>query len=376
MQNRPDHATACLLLQDGTLFWGRGIGHIGETSGELCFNTSMTGYQEILTDPSYTQQIITFTFPHIGNTGINNDDMESRQITASGMIVRNDLTSPSNWRSTQSLDQWLKDNQKTAICGIDTRRLTQHLRDHGAQNGIIRYFGENAIDLDHLKQTLSDAPSMKGRDLAKTVSTAKIHHWCESGEFNVVVIDYGVKHNILRMLEAVGARVTLVPCTASAQDVLNLNPDGIFLSNGPGDPAATAVYAVPVILDLIKTDIPLFGICLGHQLLATALGGETKKLEYGHRGANHPVKNLETGQVEITSQNHGFVVVQGSLPDDVSETHVSLFDGSNEGLRHKIKPVFSVQHHPEASPGPQDASYVFEQFYNLIRQYSRKQDAA
>ncbi len=376
MPQPPDHATACLVLQDGTVFWGRGIGSTGTTVGELCFNTSMTGYQEILTDPSYTGQIITFTFPHVGNTGINTEDIESRSFAAAGMIIRNDITSPSNWRATQSLQSWLIENNKMAICDIDTRRLTQILRDKGAQNGVIHHFANGRPDIDTLQDILSGAPNMKGCDLAKSVTTPKPYEWSKSGEHHVVVIDYGVKHNILRMLENMGGRLTVVPCTTSAQDILKMSPDGVFLSNGPGDPAATAEYALPIIQNLTKSGMPVFGICLGHQLLARSFGAETIKLEYGHRGANHPVKNLETGHVEITSQNHGFVVISESLPDDVVETHVSLFDGSNEGLRHKTLPVFSVQHHPEASPGPQDAHYVFDEFFKTMRDIKRQPDAA
>lgn len=376
MTQPPDHATACLLLQDGTLFWGRGIGRVGETIGELCFNTSMTGYQEILTDPSYTGQLITFTFPHIGNTGINNEDYESRNIAANGLIIRNDITSPSNWRATNSLQKWLSGNDKTAICGIDTRRLTQHIRDHGAQNAIICHFENAAPNLNHLKTKLDAAPSMSGRDIARSVTTQKPYVWSEHGDHHIVVIDYGVKHNILRMLADYNARLTIVPCNTTAEEILALNPHGVFLSNGPGDPAATGEYALPIINKIIETGLPVFGICLGHQLIARSFGAETVKLEYGHRGANHPVKNLETGQVEITSQNHGFVVVSNSLPNDVIETHVSLFDRSNEGLRHKTLPVFSVQHHPEAAPGPQDAFYLFEEFFEYIKMQKQKQDAA
>lgn len=385
---QPAHATACLLLEDGTVFWGRGIGLEQNLSGELCFNTSMTGYQEILTDPSYTGQIITFTFPHIGNTGINHEDVESDAMAANGLILRNDITSPASYRASDSLQNWLVEQKKTGICGIDTRHLTQHLRDKGAQNAVISYRKDRVFDLEGLKRLLIQAPSMNGQDIAAKVTCKAPYEWMEGGfSFNknktspdltqhVVVVDYGVKRNILRILVDQGCRLTVVPCTTSAEAILAYNPDGIFLSNGPGDPAATARYAAPEIQKLVQSGIPLFGICLGHQLLALSLGGQTRKLDFGHRGANHPVKNLETGLVEITSQNHGFVVITESLPETVTPTHISLFDGTNEGLRMKDKPVFSVQHHPEASPGPEDSHYLFAEFIAQLKQKQPTQKAA
>jgi len=381
---QPEHATACLILEDGTIFWGRGIGLEQNLTGELCFNTSMTGYQEILTDPSYTGQIITFTFPHIGNTGVNPDDIESDSMAAKGLILRNDITTPSSYRATDSLPNWLVAQKRTAISGIDTRYLTQHLRDQGAQNAIISYRTDKQFDLESLKAELKQAPSMQGQDIAKKVTCAAPYEWTKGGYFDnenqpavelnrhVIVIDYGVKRNILRMLVDQGCRLTVVPCTTTAEEILEYNPDGVFLSNGPGDPAATANYAISEIQKLIQSGLPVFGICLGHQLLALALGGQTRKLDFGHRGANHPVKNLETGLVEITSQNHGFVVLTESLPESVVTTHISLFDGTNEGLRMKDRPVFSVQHHPEASPGPEDSHYLFNEFIVSINKQIRE----
>ncbi|MGM0421810.1 MAG: glutamine-hydrolyzing carbamoyl-phosphate synthase small subunit [Pseudomonadota bacterium] len=381
---QPAHATACLILEDGTIFWGRGIGLEQNLTGELCFNTSMTGYQEILTDPSYTGQVITFTFPHIGNTGVNTDDIESDSMAAKGLILRNEITTPSSYRATDSLQNWLVAQKRTGISGIDTRHLTQHLRDKGAQNAVISYREDKNFDLESLKAELKQAPSMKGQDIAKSVTCAAPYEWTKGAYFDnenqptvelnrhVIVVDYGVKRNILRMLVDQGCRLTVVPCTTTADEILEYDPDGIFLSNGPGDPAATAAYASPEIQKLIASGLPLFGICLGHQLLALALGGQTRKLDFGHRGANHPVKNLETGLVEITSQNHGFVVINESLPETVVTTHLSLFDGTNEGLRIKDKPVFSVQHHPEASPGPEDSHYLFNEFITSINKQIKK----
>lgn len=361
------------MLADGKIFWGKGIGVEGQTGGEICFNTSMTGYQEIMTDPSYAGQIITFTFPHIGNVGTNDLDNESAKPFARGLILRTGITSPSNHRSEKHFNAWLKDNNLTGICGIDTRALTQHLRAHGAQNGIIAFPTNQKFDVGDLSAQARNWPCMAGLDMAKIVSTPETYPWDTGTGNHVVVIDYGVKRNILRCLAAQGFKLTVVPCTTSGEDILALNPDGIFLSNGPGDPAATGVYAVPVIQKLLKSGLPLFGICLGHQLLALALGGKTAKLPFGHRGANHPVKNIPTGKIEITSQNHGFHVVPASLPAEIVEvTHISLFDGTNEGLRLKGRPVFSVQYHPEASPGPQDSHYLFEQFRQHIAQNLRK----
>ena len=380
-QQVPPHATAALVLADGSVFWGKGIGIEGTTGGEVCFNTSLTGYQEIMTDPSYAGQIITFTFPHIGNVGANPDDHETDTPFAKGLILRADITSPANYRSEVHFNEWLIEHNITGICGVDTRALTRHLRDNGAQNGIIHFFGEEKCAPDALRKQAKDLPDMQGLDIARTVTCKNIYAWTEStwddatGKYpegadlsaHVVVVDYGVKYNILRCLVAKGMRLTVVPCDTSADEIMALKPDGIFLSNGPGDPAATGVYAVPIVQALLKTGLPLFGICLGHQILALALGGKTEKLPFGHRGANHPVKNLETGLVEITSQNHGFHVIPKTLPETVVPTHVSLFDGTNEGLSVTGRPVFSVQYHPEASPGPQDSHYLFERFAEFVR---------
>ncbi len=384
-QNPPD-MTAVLILADGSVFWGKGIGAPGMTGGEVCFNTSMTGYQEIMTDPSYAGQIITFTFPHVGNVGANMYDQEAEFPFAKGIILRADITSPANYRSQSHFNEWLKNHRLTGICNIDTRALTQHLRDKGSQNGIIYFPADHKIDAEDLKAKVKTLPDMNGFDIAKTVSCKSVYTWSEAGwnqqagHYNtmvrpaehVVVVDYGVKRNILRCLSAQGFRLTIVPCDTTAEKILELDPDGIFLSNGPGDPAATGVYAVPVIQKLLKTGLPIFGICLGHQMLAIALGAKTEKLPFGHRGANHPVKNLLNGQVEITSQNHGFHVIPDTLPDTAEVTHVSLFDSTNEGLSVKGRPVFSVQYHPEASPGPQDSHYLFGQFAGLIRDKARK----
>ena len=368
---------AALILADGTVFKGRGIGKTGITGGEVCFNTSMTGYQESLTDPSYCGQIITFTFPHIGNVGTNNLDMESHKPWATGLIIRHDITAPSNYRSERGFHAWLHTHQLTGICGIDTRALTHHLRNKGAQNGIIQHAdSEKEIDIAQLSELAQRVPDMNGLDIAIRVSTQKIYSFDETPAPphapHVVVIDYGVKRNILRCLATEGFRLTVVPFQTSAQDIMALKPDGVFLSNGPGDPAATGVYAAPVIRDLLSQNIPIFGICLGHQLLALALGGRTEKLPFGHRGANHPVLNVETGTVEITSQNHGFHVIADSLPKDVIITHTSLFDKSNEGFRLKDRPVFSVQYHPESSPGPHDSRYLFHKFAQTLAQQKQK----
>lgn len=373
--NRPKNATAVLVLADGTIFWGKGFGAETQKTGEICFNTSMTGYQEVLTDPSYAGQIITFTFPHIGNVGANDEDIETLNPASCGLIVREDITGPSNWRAAKSLDEWLKSYDLPGISGIDTRALTQHIRDHGAPNGVICHDPAGNFDLESLVKTAASWPGLEGMDLAKEVSCTQTYEWNQglwdlaggykpedNPRFHVVAVDYGAKRNILRCLASAGCKVTVVPATASAEDILGREPDGIFLSNGPGDPAATGEYAIPTIQKLLDKNIPVFGICLGHQLLALALGGKTRKMHLGHRGGNQPVKDLETGKVEITSQNHGFEVLEDSLPESVKVTHTSLFDGSNEGLRHLEKPVFSVQYHPEASPGPQDSSYLFERF--------------
>ena len=376
---KPHGATGVLVLDDGTVMWGHGIGAEGSAVGEVCFNTSMTGYQEILTDPSYAGQIITFTFPHIGNVGTNGEDQEARAPAARGLIVRADITSPSNWRSSQHLDGWLRDSGLVGLSGLDTRRLTRRVRDGGAPNGVICHAADGRFNLDALHAQAKAWPGLNGMDLAKEVTCREAHHWTETpwrleGGYgvqqaprcHVVAMDFGAKHNILRCLAGLGCRVTVVPADATIDQIMSHQPDGVFLSNGPGDPAATGVYAVPTIRALLDTGLPLFGICLGHQMLALALGGRTGKMTRGHRGANHPVKDLTTGRVEITSQNHGFMVLPESLPANVEVSHVSLFDGSNEGIRLRDRPVFSVQYHPEASPGPQDSHYLFQRFVDLI----------
>ena len=378
----PPGATAALVLSDGTIFWGRGFGaHTGTENpvGEVCFNTAMTGYQETLTDPSYAGQIITFTFPHIGNVGTNPEDLEATAVSARGLIVKQDVTEPSNWRSVQHLDAWLKARFITGISGIDTRAVTIRVRDGGAPTGVLAFPADGRFDLDALRARAAAWPGLEGMDLAKDVTCRQAYAWNETQWVwptgtgrqdaplrHVVAMDFGAKQNILRCLASAGFRVTVVPATATAEDVLGHKPDGVFLSNGPGDPAATGVYAVPTIRAVMEAGVPVFGICLGHQLLALALGGKTYKLDRGHRGANQPVKDLTTGKVEITSQNHGFAVDAGSLPGNVTATHVSLFDGSNEGLACSDRPAFSVQYHPEASPGPTDSHYLFGRFADLI----------
>jgi carbamoyl-phosphate synthase small subunit len=372
---RPRDATALLALGDGTLLWGRGLGAPGRAVGEVCFNTSMTGYQEILTDPSYAAQIITFTFPHIGNVGANPEDIETTTPAARGAVLRADITEPSNWRAAQHLDSWLKSYGLPAVAGIDTRRLTRRIRDGGAPSGCLVHAPDGVIDVHGTVAEAARWAGLEGMDLALEVTCRQTYEWDQTRwvlgrgygrlaepKRKVVAIDYGAKRNILRCLADLGCAVTVVPATASAEDVLRQRPDGVFLSNGPGDPQATGRYAVPEIRKLLDSGVPMFGICLGHQILSLALGGRTEKMHRGHRGANHPVKDLTTGRVEITSQNHGFVVVPESLPDGVEITHVSLFDGSNEGIRLKDRPVFSVQYHPEASPGPRDSHYLFERF--------------
>ena len=378
--NKKKIPSAVLVLEDGTVYYGSGFGAKAKKIGEVCFNTSMTGYQEIMTDPSYSKQIINFTFPHIGNVGTNTEDHETTNPYALGMIVREDPTTPSNWRHTKSLVEWMQDNDLPGICGIDTRSLTQRIRDKGAPKGAIVHDPSGNFDIDAIKKEVEEWSGLEGLDLAKDVSCTQTYKW-EEGlwtqeggystdnkvEYHVVAVDYGAKRNILRCLVGVGCRVTVVPATATAEDVLSHNPDGVFLSNGPGDPAATAEYAVPMIKGVMEKNIPIFGICLGHQLLALALGAKTEKMHLGHRGANQPVKDLKTGMVEITSQNHGFAVLEESLPKNVVASHVSLFDGSNEGLIVNDYPAFSVQYHPEASPGPQDSFYLFERFKDMIR---------
>ena len=382
----PKAPTAVLVLEDGTVFYGHGFGAETTGVGEVCFNTSMTGYQEIMTDPSYAGQLITFTFPHIGNTGANKDDCETVTPFALGMIVRNDVTGPSNWRTTAPLQSWLKDNNLPGIAGIDTRALTRHIRDNGAPKGALCYREDGQFDLDELKQMVASWPGLAGMDLATMVSTEQAHSWSgglfdlatnsftagtSTSPLKVVAVDYGCKQNILRCLSDVGCTVEVVPATTPAAEILARNPDGIFLANGPGDPAATARHAAEEITQLLDADIPIFGICIGHQLLALAFGGRTVKMERGHRGANHPVRDLATGRIEITSQNHGFRVEPDSLPDEVEVSHISLFDGSVEGLRHKQKPVFCVQYHPESSPGPHDSRYLFTRFAELMRTHKR-----
>jgi len=379
LTDTPDWANAALVLADGETFWGRGAGAAGTAVGEVCFNTSLTGYQEILTDPSYAGQIITFTFPHIGNVGTTPEDMETTTPAARGCILKQDITEPSNWRSTKHLDTWLRAMNLTAVTGIDTRRLTRRIRDGGAPSGTVTYAPDGNLDIATAQSLAADWAGLEGMDLAKEVSCQQAYSWDQSEwsiadgygkqtdpKHHVVAVDFGAKHNILRCLASVGCKVTVVPASTSAEDILKLNPDGVFLSNGPGDPAATGEYAVPMVQGIIESGKPLFGICLGHQILALALGAKTHKMEKGHRGANQPVQDLETGKVEITSQNHGFVVDTDSLPAGVVETHRSLFDGTLEGLKLEGKPVFSVQHHPEASPGPQDSHYLFERFVGLM----------
>jgi carbamoyl-phosphate synthase small subunit len=377
--------TAVLVLADGTVIEGRGLGATGSAVGEVCFNTALTGYQEILTDPSYAGQIVTFTFPHIGNVGTNDEDIEdlvpAARAGAVGAIFKAGVSDPSNYRAGGHLDQWLKRRGIVALAGIDTRALTALIREKGMPNAVIAHAADGRFDLDDLERQARAWHGLVGLDLAKEVTSGQSSNWRETpwawnegyGEqarpsMHVVAVDYGVKRNILRLLAGLGARVTVVPANTGADEILAMRPDGIFLSNGPGDPAATGAYAVPVIQRLLDTDLPIFGICLGHQMLALALGGRTEKMHQGHHGANHPVKDHTTGKVEIVSMNHGFAVDADSLPDGVEETHVSLFDGSNCGLALTGRPVFSVQHHPEASPGPQDSHYLFRRFVNLIRE--------
>ncbi|OAN69915.1 glutamine-hydrolyzing carbamoyl-phosphate synthase small subunit [Seohaeicola saemankumensis] len=374
-QTNAPRPTACLALADGTLFYGRGFGATGETQAELCFNTAMTGYQEIMTDPSYAGQVVTFTFPHVGNVGVNPDDDETADPVAAGMVVKWDPTEPSNWRAAEHLTTWLEKRGRIAIGGVDTRRLTRAIRQQGAPHVALAHNPDGVFDIEALVARARAFPGLKGLDLAKDVTCAQSYRWDEmrwawpegyarlaDPKFKVVAVDYGAKRNILRCLASVGCDVTVLPATATAEEVMAHDPDGVFLSNGPGDPAATGAYAVPMIQGVLKHDVPVFGICLGHQMLALALGAETIKMNHGHHGANHPVKDLETGKVEITSMNHGFAVDSQTLPKGVLETHVSLFDGSNCGIRMADRPVFSVQYHPEASPGPQDSFYLFERF--------------
>ncbi|MFV0513862.1 MAG: glutamine-hydrolyzing carbamoyl-phosphate synthase small subunit [Jhaorihella sp.] len=372
----PTHPTACLALADGTVFYGTGFGATGQTVAELCFNTAMTGYQEIMTDPSYAGQIVTFTFPHVGNVGVNAEDDETADPVARGMVVKWDPTAPSNWRATDDLKTWLARRGRIAIGGVDTRRLTRAIRQQGAPHVALAHDPQGRFDIAALVAAARSFAGLEGMDLAREVTCAQSYRWDEmrwawpdgysrqeAPEFKVVALDYGAKRNILRCLASVGCDITVLPATATAEEVLAHEPDGVFLSNGPGDPAATGAYAVPMIRKILdNTNLPVFGICLGHQMLALALGARTVKMNHGHHGANHPVKDLETGKVEITSMNHGFAVDGQSLPDGVAETHRSLFDGSNCGIRVSGRPVWSVQYHPEASPGPQDSYYLFQRF--------------
>lgn len=376
--------TARLVLDDGTVIAGVGLGATGSAVGEVCFNTAMTGYQEILTDPSYAGQIITFTFPHIGNIGTNDEDTETSNLAARsgvrGAVLRADITDPSNYRASAHFDQWLKARGIIAISGIDTRALTARIREKGMPNAVIAHEPTGTFDLEKLRADAKAWPGLLGLDLVPDVTSGQSYSWDETRwvwnqgygrnenpEFHVVAIDYGLKRNILRCLASAGCKVTVLPATATAEDVLARKPDGVFLSNGPGDPAATGEYAVPEIKKLVDTGLPMFGICLGHQMLGLALGAKTKKMHQGHHGANHPVKDFTTEKVEITSMNHGFTVDRETLPAGVVETHVSLFDGTNCGLQLEGRPVFSVQYHPEASPGPQDSHYLFTRFVNTMR---------
>jgi carbamoyl-phosphate synthase small subunit len=381
--------TALLVLADGTVLEGFGLGATGHAVGEVCFNTAMTGYEEILTDPSYAGQIITFTFPHIGNVGTNEEDIESLSMAATpgarGVILRTAITEPSNFRATRHLDQWLRARSIVGLAGIDTRALTSLIRQNGMPNAVIAHASDGTFDLYALKKEAREWPGLVGMDLVPMVTSGQRFTWDETewklgegygrvqnGEFHVVAIDYGIKRNILRLLAGAAGKVTVVPATTSAEDILAMKPDGVFLSNGPGDPAATGEYAVPVIRQVIDSGTPTFGICLGHQMLGLAVGGKTMKMHQGHHGANHPVKDLTTGKVEITSMNHGFAVDSKSLPADAEQTHVSLFDGSNCGIALKDRPAFSVQYHPEASPGPRDSHYLFDRFVGLMRARSQK----
>jgi len=379
-------STAILILQNGKFYKGLGLGYQGTATGEVCFNTSITGYQEIISDPSYAEQIINFTFPHVGNVGTNLEDHESDKIWTKGVIINSEITNPSNYRALKHLDEWLKKNKIVGITGIDTRNLTNFIRDKGAPKGTISFSKNNKLNIKKLLRLTQKWSGLKNLDLAQKVSTKKNYTWKgfktwkkETGfkknnkkNFHIVAIDYGVKKNILRYFSDFNCRVTVVSCKTSAKDIIKLKPNGVFLSNGPGDPAATGKYAIPIIKELIKKNLPIFGICLGHQILALALDAKTKKMSLGHRGANHPVKNLINGSVEITSQNHGFEVVKSSLKKNVQITHQSLFDNSIEGIKLKNKPVYSVQYHPESNPGPQDSVYLFEEFITSMKKYAKK----
>jgi carbamoyl-phosphate synthase small subunit len=380
--------TALLVLADGTVLEGVGFGAAGQAVGEVCFNTAMTGYEEILTDPSYAGQIITFTFPHIGNVGTNEEDIETVNMAATpgarGVVLHTAITQPSSYRATRHLDQWLKARGVIGLSGLDTRALTGLIRQKGMPNAVIAHAPDGVFDLEALKKQAREWPGLVGMDLVPMVTSGQRFTWDETPwkwgagygrqenpEFHVVAIDYGIKRNILRLLAGAGCRVTVVPAQTAAADIIALKPDGVFLSNGPGDPAATGTYAVPVIRGIIDSGLPTFGICLGHQMLGLAVGGKTMKMHQGHHGANHPVKDLTTGKVEITSMNHGFAVDRATLPADAVETHVSLFDGSNCGIALKGRPVFSVQYHPEASPGPRDSHYLFSRFTDMMREHRK-----
>jgi carbamoyl-phosphate synthase small subunit len=379
---------AVIVLSDGTYFFGKGVGSKGETIGEICFNTGITGYQETLTDPSYAGQIITFTFPHIGNIGCNSEDMEAKEVFCRGLVIRDAITQDSNFRSEQHLNTWLVEQNLIGISEVDTRALTRNIRHKGARNAIIAHVEEGStLDVQELVNKIKDLPTLEGTELAATVTTKETYEWDEhsfdlengykkaqTAQYHVVTIDYGIKHNILRCLVDAGLKVTVVPSTASFDEIMKHQPDGIFLSNGPGDPFATGQYAAPVIQQLLEVNIPIFGICLGNQLLAIASGLKTEKMHQGHRGANHPVKSLKNNTVEITSQNHGFCISDTNIPENVEVTHLSLFDHTIEGIRRKDKHAYSVQYHPESSPGPHDSRYLFKEFIKLIE--LAKQQAA
>ena len=383
---KPQFSSAILVLENKSIFKGIGLGYQGDATGEICFNTSLTGYQEIISDPSYAGQIINFTFPHIGNVGTNNEDLESDKIWTRGVIFNSDITSPSNYRSLKNLDEWLKKNKIVGITGLDTRGLTNFIRDKGAPKGTISNSKNGNFNIKKLINTSIKWPGLNGLDLAKEVTTKKTYTWkglktWEKGKgfkknkkksLRIIAIDYGIKKNILRYFSNYDCEVKVVPCKQSAEEILKLKPNGIFLSNGPGDPAATGKYAIQTVQKLINNNLPVFGICLGHQILALALNGKTKKMKLGHRGANHPVKNLNNKKVEITSQNHGFEVVKESLSKNIRITHKSLFDNSIEGIKLKNKPVFSVQYHPESNPGPQDSHYLFNDFIKDVKKYAKK----
>ena len=376
--------TGVLVMAGGKILFGKGFGAFGYATGEICFNTAMTGYQEILTDPSYNGQIITFTFPHIGNVGTNDEDNEAKVPFARGLIVAAQPTMPSSWRAQIGLNAWLIKHNIIGISGIDTRFLTQYIRDNGAFNVSIAHRSDGSFDQGSMIASTNSFPSLEGMDLAGRVSSKRVYEWqqslwrpgkgygeCIDPSHHVVVVDYGVKRNILRHLSQCGLKVTVVPANMEAEAIIALRPDGVFLSNGPGDPAATGSYAIAIIKKLIDFGAPIFGICLGHQLLALAVGGKTAKMAYGHHGANHPVKNLSTGSVEITSQNHGFMVLADSLPANARQTHISLFDGTNQGFCLTDRPVFSVQYHPEGSPGPFDSHYLFSDFLTMIKRHAK-----